>query len=77
MDMWYFARICAHARSWHQIAKCRFAHFPSFFSVHFDTYVNSTPIRVGVTVGISGWKSGVCRHLGHSVRTIGYQPFIG
>ena len=38
MDMWYFGRICAHARSWHEFAKCRFAHFPSFFSVHVDTY---------------------------------------
>ena len=36
--MRYFARICAHARSWHEFAKCRFAHFPSFFSVHVDTY---------------------------------------
>ena len=39
MDMWYFARICAHARSWREFAKCHFAHFPSFFSVHVDTYV--------------------------------------
>ena len=38
MDMWYFARICAHARSWREFAKCRFAHFPSFFAVHVDTY---------------------------------------
>ena len=39
MDMWYFARICAHAWSWHEFAKCRFAHFPSLFSVHdVDTY---------------------------------------
>ncbi len=36
--MLYFARICAHARSWREFAKCRFAHFPSFFSVHVDTY---------------------------------------
>ena len=36
--MQYFARICAHARSWREFAKCRFAHFPSFFSVHVDTY---------------------------------------
>ena len=36
--MRYFARICAHARSWREFAKCRFAHFPSFFSVHVDTY---------------------------------------
>ena len=27
-----------HARSWRELAKCRFAHFPSFFSVHVDTY---------------------------------------
>ena len=40
MDMWYFDRICAHARSWREFAKCRFAHFPSFFSVHVDTYAN-------------------------------------
>ena len=38
--MRYFARICAHARSWREFAKCRFAHFPSFFSVHVDTYGN-------------------------------------
>ncbi len=40
MDMWYFARICAHARRWRDFAKCRFSHFPSFFSVHVDTYDN-------------------------------------
>ena len=39
MDMWYFARICAHTRSWREFAKCRFAHYPSFFSIHVDTYV--------------------------------------
>ena len=38
MDMWYFARICAHVRSWREFAKCCSAHFPSFFSVHVDTY---------------------------------------
>ncbi len=38
MDMRYFARICAHAQSWREFAECRFAHFPSFFSVHVDTY---------------------------------------
>ena len=27
-----------HARSWRELAKCRFAHFPPFFSVHVDTY---------------------------------------
>ena len=37
--MRYFAHICAHARSGREFAKCRFAHFPSFVSVHFDTYV--------------------------------------
>ena len=42
MDMWYFARICAHARSWREFAKCRFVHFPSFFSVHVDTYAFTT-----------------------------------
>ena len=36
--MRYFSRICAHARSWREFAKCRFAHFPSFFSIHVDTY---------------------------------------
>ena len=36
--MRYFARICAHARSWREFAKCCFVHFPSFFSVHVDTY---------------------------------------
>ena len=38
--MRYFARICAHARSWREFAICRFAHFPSFVSVHVDTYGN-------------------------------------
>ena len=38
MDMLYFARICAHAQSWREFAKFCFAHFPSFFSVHVDTY---------------------------------------
>ena len=36
MDMWYFINICA--RSWREFAKCRFTHFPSFFSVQGDTY---------------------------------------
>ena len=36
--MWYFVLIFAHARSWREFATCRFAHFPSFFSVHVDTY---------------------------------------
>ena len=36
--MWYFARICAHTRSWREFAKCRFAHYPSFFSIHVYTY---------------------------------------
>ena len=31
-----------HAQSWRELAKCRFAHFPSFFSVHVDTYVQVT-----------------------------------
>ena len=42
MDMWYFACICAHAQSWREFAKCRFAHFPSFLSVHVDTYAISS-----------------------------------
>ena len=40
--MRYFARICANAQSWREFAKCRFAHFPSFFSVHVDTYDKRT-----------------------------------
>ena len=31
-----------NARSWREFAKCRFAHFPSFFSVHVDTYAICT-----------------------------------
>ena len=28
---------------WHEFSKCHFTHFPSFFSVHVDTYgINST-----------------------------------
>ena len=30
--------LCTRARNWREFAKCRFAHFPSFFSVHVDTY---------------------------------------
>ena len=45
MDMWYFAHICVHARSWREFAKCCFAHFPSFFSVHVDTYVTQMGVR--------------------------------
>ena len=48
MDMWYFARICTHARRWREFAKCRFAHFPSFFSVHVDTYAIGRPTIVGL-----------------------------
>ena len=46
--MRYFARICAHARSWREFAKCRFAHFPSFFSVHVDTYDVISIINDGI-----------------------------
>ena len=46
--MRYFARICAHARSWREFAKCRFAHFPSFFSVHVDTYVIFSTCAISV-----------------------------
>ena len=51
--MWYFARICVCARSWREFAKCRFTHFPSFFSVHVDTYafnsVKSYPVVLFAT----------------------------
>ena len=47
--MLYFARICAHARSWRELAKCRFAHFPSFFSVHVDTYAGCRTIQLNET----------------------------
>ena len=47
MDMWYFSRICAHARTWREFAKCRFAHFPSFFSVHVETYAPMPAIICG------------------------------
>ena len=29
----------ARVQCWRKFAKCRFTHFPSFFSVHVDTYV--------------------------------------
>ena len=38
-----FARICARARSWREFAKSRFTHFPSFFSVHVDSYELGAP----------------------------------
>ena len=28
----------AFVQCWREFAKCRFTHFPSFFSVHVDTY---------------------------------------
>ena len=34
----FCSRICARARSWREFAKCRFTRFPSFFTVHVDTY---------------------------------------
>ena len=52
MDMWYFARICAHTRSWREFAKCRFAHYPSFFSIHVDTYVLLS--RMEASIGTTG-----------------------
>ena len=53
--MRYFARICAHARSWREFAKCRFAHFPSFFSVRVDTYAKVTAYKY--------WVSGITCHM--------------
>ena len=46
LPMWYLLNVymCekVHARAymqyWREFAKCRFTHFPSFFSVHVDTY---------------------------------------
>ena len=37
-----YVRKCtfAHIQCWHEFAKCRFAHFPSIFSAHVDTYEN-------------------------------------
>ena len=54
--MRYFARICAHARSWRKFAKCRLAHFPSFFSVHVDTYdiVSSELVTIPAIVAAAG-----------------------
>ena len=52
MDIWYFARICARARSWHEFAKCRFTHFPSFFSLHVDTYVIVIIIVISVIIAV-------------------------
>ena len=36
-----YVRKCtfAHIQCWRKFAKCRFAHFPSIFSAHVDTYV--------------------------------------
>ena len=43
IDIWCFARLSSRApRSWREFAKCRFTHFPSMFSLHFDTYVINT-----------------------------------
>ena len=47
LTMWYLLNVymCekVHVRAcmqcWREFAKCRFTHFPSFFSVHVDTYV--------------------------------------
>ena len=44
--MWYLLNVymCekvhvrAYMQCWREFAKCRFTHFPSFFSVHVDTY---------------------------------------
>ena len=35
-----YVRKCtfAHIQCWREFAKCRFAHFPSIFSAHVDTY---------------------------------------
>ena len=46
LTMWYLLNVymCekVHVRTcmqcWREFAKCRFTHFPSFFSVHVDTY---------------------------------------
>ena len=46
LTMWYLLNVymCekVHVRAcmqcWREFAKCRFTHFPSFFSVHVDTY---------------------------------------
>ena len=45
--MWYFARICARVRSWREFTKCRFAHFPSFFSIHVD--IDKYLVKAGYT----------------------------
>ena len=46
LPMWYLLnvymceKVHVHAcvQCWREFAKCRFTHFPSFFSVHVDTY---------------------------------------
>ncbi len=46
LTMWYLLKVymCekvhvrAYMHCWREFAKCRFTHFPSFFSVHVDTY---------------------------------------
>ena len=60
MDMWYFASICVYARSWREFAKCCFAHFPSFFSVHVDIYADPNQRGI-INYGIY-WAAKLPRH---------------
>ncbi len=68
MDMWYFARICVHARSWREFAKCRFAHFPSFFSVHVDTYDDVKLLQWSTKCQFSPFSC--LRHVGGSLAPV-------
>ena len=62
LTMWYLLNVymCekVHVRAcmqcWREFAKCRFTHFPSFFSVHVDTYVCGTTRRRQASGRVSG-----------------------
>ena len=47
-----YVRKCtfAHIQCWREFAKCRFAHFPSIFSAHVDTYAYRPPYSVETAI---------------------------
>ena len=57
LPMWYLLNVymCekvhvrAYMQCWREFAKCRFTHFPSFFSVHVDTYDMMESMKMVVT----------------------------
>ena len=69
-----YVRKCtfAHVQCWREFAKCLFAHFPSFFSAHVDTYV--TGIDVLSCRPISNW-AGEYPHSSVVVRYANNAPY--